>query len=180
MSEIPHTSDEGSDVDIEEVEVLNPLDLSVEDVYENNTIENSQQDHGVNDENDHTLVIDDNQDNIVDEIGSESDSDNLEIEDGDDGEPSVVIENLNNDDNFIYSSADEEVPSAPIRPVPTFRKEGPVNGFQEAFNLNLVNHGASTSSHVQGSWPRRKVLHRLADGGAKARIREFFCSSWTF
>jgi len=159
MSVNPPASDEGSDVEIEEIEVLNPLDLSVEEAFQvNNINESFQGNHG----RDRDISIDsdehlgDNQDNAIDQTGSGSDTDNLEIEDDDDEEASVVIENPN--DDVVTYETDEESPRI-------------VNGFQDVFNQNLINHGASTSNHVQENLPRRKVpLHRLVPATTRVQI----------
>ena len=73
-------SDEESDVEIEEVEVLNPLDLSVEEAFHGDNINESIED---NRGRDRDISIDsdehfgDNQDNAIDQTGSGSDSDHL-------------------------------------------------------------------------------------------------------
>jgi len=150
--------DEGSDLEIEEVEVLNPLDLSVEDMYyDTNVNENyhHQEEHqgrarNVSIDEDNVPVQDmDHQDRA----GSRSDTDNLDIEDDEDDEDaSIVIDNPNDDDPaIIYSSGDEFPVSLPV----------PVNGFQEAFNQNLLNHGASTSGQVPYSSQRIRNAPKL-------------------
>ena len=168
MAGNPSAPDEGSDLEIEEVEVLNPLDLSVEDMYyEGNVNENylHQEEHPERvrdrnvsiDEDDIPVQDMDHQDRAE----SRSDTDNLDMKDDEDDEDaSIVIENPNDDipsPNLVYSSGDEIPVSLPV----------PINGFQEAFNQNLLNHGASTSGHVQDiSSRRRKVLqrHRVSAG----------------
>ena len=52
MAANPIASDEGSDLEIEEVEVLNPLDLSVEDVYDSN--DNVNENYQVHEEHQET------------------------------------------------------------------------------------------------------------------------------
>jgi len=149
------TPDEGSDLEIEEVEVLNPLDLSVEDMYYDFNVNEGYQHQEEHQGRARNVSID--EDNVPvqdmdhqDRAGSRSDTDNLDIEDDEDDEDaSIVIENPNDDDHpIIYSSGDEIPVSLPV----------PVNGFQEAFNQNLLNHGASTSGQVQEMSTRiRKV-----------------------
>eukprot|EP00090_Calanus_glacialis_P015484 TRINITY_DN24438_c0_g1_i1.p1 TRINITY_DN24438_c0_g1~~TRINITY_DN24438_c0_g1_i1.p1 ORF type:complete len:751 (+),score=260.97 TRINITY_DN24438_c0_g1_i1:58-2253(+) len=150
-------SDEESDVEIEEVEVLNPLDLSVEEAFHGDNINESYED---NRGRDRDISIDsdehygDNQDNAIDQTGSGSDSDHLEIEDEVDEEDSVVIENPN---DVVAYETDEEEPR-------------PVTGFQEVFNQNLVNHGASTSNQVQTN-PTKRMLRLSLERQAPANVK---------
>jgi len=144
-------SDEGSDVEIEEVEVLNPLDLSVEEAFQSDNVRDSfQGDIGRDisvDSDDH---YGDNQDNAIDQTGSGSDTDHLDVEIEDDEEAvSVVIENPND----AVSEGTEEETSTDA-------------------GHEWVNIGASTSSQAQNNPFRKKIpLHRLLPVRAAHNMR---------
>jgi len=166
MAANPIASDEGSDLEIEEVEVLNPLDLSVEDVYDSNdNVNENYQVHEEHHETETNASVDEDSVRVPamnNQIGSESDTDNFEIEDDEDEENSVVIEN-SSDDIVTYVTDDE---------VPVIRKvSASVNGFQEAFNQNLINQGASTSANVQNCLPivKKVLLRRVGPGPSKGK-----------
>jgi len=100
-------SDEGSDVEIEEVEVLNPLDLSTEDVFPNDNFREAYQEDDIPREasvgaEEH---YGDNQDTTVDQdAGSGSDTDHLDVELEDDEAVSVVVEESNPNDTNVGAS----------------------------------------------------------------------------
>jgi len=101
-------SDEGSDVEIEEVEVLNPLDLSTEDALQSDNFREVY--HSDDIPRDISVEADehygDNQDNAIDqEAGSGSDTDHLDVEVDDDESVSVVVENNPSDTNVGASTS---------------------------------------------------------------------------
>ena len=99
-----HQSDEGSDVDIEEVEVLNPVDLSIEEAFQSDNVQdNFQGDLGRDISVESDEHYGDNQDNAIDQTASGSDTDHLDEEDNDD--TGDVIDNPN---DLVSDETEEE------------------------------------------------------------------------
>eukprot|EP00092_Neocalanus_flemingeri_P030113 GFUD01032691.1.p1 GENE.GFUD01032691.1~~GFUD01032691.1.p1 ORF type:complete len:637 (+),score=160.30 GFUD01032691.1:48-1958(+) len=148
MSRTP-ASDEGSDVEIEEVEVLNPLDLSIEEAFQSDNVHDSFQGELGRDISIDSEHYDDNQDNAIDQTGSGSDTDHLDVEVEDDEESaSVVIENPND----VTEGSEEETSTVESQ--------------------NWVNIGASTSSQIRNNPFRTKIpVHRLLPERAVHNVR---------